>query len=165
MMLTAEPESNHVDRDFAGALPTLRLGFDLSFEELYRRDGLTRLDARFAEHIAAADSDLHRRLMAARVAPDALPAKAASELLIALAPHVEEFIAELFGIRSEVAALSRRHTELAAIYSVKRQFVQRRAVKQATADEAGKLDGGTLGAQLAEISGRRIFGAALCPMR
>ena len=131
----------------------MRLGCNLSFEELYRRAGLIRLDAQFIEHIAAADADLHRRLMVARAAPDSIPAKVSSELLIGLAPHVEEFIAELFNIRSEVAALSRRHTELAPVYSVKRQFVQRRAVKQVTADEAEQLDGEALGTELVETLG------------
>jgi histone H3/H4 len=134
MTLTAESASNHVDRDSADAPPALRLGCNLSFEELYRRAGLIRLDAQFIEHIAAADADLHRRLMVARAAPDAIPAKVSSELLIGLAPHVEEFIAELFNIRSEVAALSRRHTELAPVYSVKRTI---RAASRREASDGG----------------------------
>ena len=54
----------------------------------------------------------------ARADPGALDARAHSDLLIAAAPHLEDFIAELFGIRAEVAALAARHHELAPLYSV-----------------------------------------------
>ena len=69
------------------------------------------------------------RLMAARRDPDGLGHAAESDLLVELAPHVEDFLGELFGIAAEIRALQARHHELAPLYSVKRLFVQRRAVK------------------------------------
>jgi hypothetical protein len=112
----------------------LQLRFDLSFEDLYRRDGLVRLDAAFLQFLAEADAGLRRRLEAARAAPP--PAREESELLIALAPHVEDFIARLFGIEAELQALAARHHELAPLYSVKRLFVQRRALHKVKPEDA-----------------------------
>jgi len=112
----------------------LRLRFDLSFEDLYCRDGLVRLDAAFLQFLAEADAALRDRLVAARGAPPA--AKEESELLIALAPHLEDFIARLFGIEAEAHALAARHHELAPLYSVKRLFVQRRALHKVKPEDA-----------------------------
>jgi NADPH-dependent glutamate synthase beta subunit-like oxidoreductase/NAD(P)H-flavin reductase len=112
----------------------LRLRFDLAFEDLYSRDGLLRLDVAFLQFLAEADAGLRRRLEAARGTPPA--PKEESELLIALAPHVEDFIARLFSIEAEVQALAARHHELAPLYSVKRLFVQRRALHKVRPQDA-----------------------------
>jgi NADPH-dependent glutamate synthase beta subunit-like oxidoreductase/NAD(P)H-flavin reductase len=122
----------------------LVLQHGLSFADLHHRDGLTRLDAAFMEHLKAADAGLFSRLATARRAPDALGDKDESELLIELAPHLEDFIAALFGIRAAASALQERHDALAPVYAVKRLFVQRRAAKSATPEEAAKLDGAAL---------------------
>src|SRR5215831_8722095 len=106
----------------------LALQYELSFADLYDRDGLVRLDRAFVAHLANADVGLHNRLMAARQDPEAVERLEESNLLVDLAPHLEDFIGELFGIESEVRALQARHHELAPLYSVKRLFVQRRAV-------------------------------------
>ena len=103
--------------------PALRFGF--AFEDLYDREGLVRLDATFLGFVREVDAALADRLAAARQDPAALPAKAESELLVALAPHLEDFLAKLFGIESELHTLAGHHHELAPIYSVKRLFVQR----------------------------------------
>src|SRR6185503_4507454 len=107
------------------------LGFDIAFQDLYERDGLLRVDAAFAEFLEPA---LRERLHKARAAPPAT--KDESELLIALAPHLEDFLAKLFGIEREAAALAARHNELAPLWSVKRQFVQRRAMHKVKAEDA-----------------------------
>jgi NADPH-dependent glutamate synthase beta subunit-like oxidoreductase/NAD(P)H-flavin reductase len=118
----------------------LVLRHGLNFEDLYRRDGLERLDAAFVAHLQAADTALFNRLMAARRDPAALEALAESQLLIELAPHLEDFIAELFGIREQVRELQARHDALAPLYSVKRLFVQRRAVKGVSPEQAAAID-------------------------
>jgi NADPH-dependent glutamate synthase beta subunit-like oxidoreductase/NAD(P)H-flavin reductase len=104
----------------------MKLGFGIEFGDLYERAGLLRVDAAFREFIAGADGALAERLAAARAKPPA--GKEESDLLIALAPHVEDFLARLFGIEAEARALAERHNELAPLYSVKRLFVQRRAL-------------------------------------
>lgn len=112
--------------------PNLKYG--LAYADLYSREGLQRLDAAF---VAVLPQELAERLAAARLqAPEA---KAASDLILALAPHVDDFIASLFGITAEVAALNAAHHELAPLWLVKRQLVQRRAAKLLKPEEAEQL--------------------------
>src|SRR5438309_1086975 len=131
----------------------LALKHGLSFSDLYERDGLIRLDRAFVAHLAATDVGLHARLMAGRAEPEALDRKAESDLLVDLAPHVEDFLGELFGIAGEVRALQARHDKLAPLFSVKRLFVQRRAVKEIKEAEAGALNGHKLGEELETLIG------------
>jgi NADPH-dependent glutamate synthase beta subunit-like oxidoreductase/NAD(P)H-flavin reductase len=126
----------------------LSLGHGLGFADLYERDGLIRLDRAFVAHLGAVDQGLNDRLMAARAAPDALDRKAESDLLVDLAPHLEDFIGELFGIAPAVRELQARHDRLAPLYSVKRLFVQRRAVKEIKEAAASQLNGDRLGREL-----------------
>src|SRR6516162_7716258 len=107
----------------------LVLEHGLTFADLYDRESLIRLDKAFTAHSAGTDIRLHDRLMTARRNPDVIEPHDASSLLVDLAPYLEDFIGELFGIPGEVSALQARHHELAPLYSVKRLFVQRRAVK------------------------------------
>ncbi|MGH8746990.1 MAG: hypothetical protein ACREUK_10935, partial [Burkholderiales bacterium] len=119
----------------------LRLGFGIGFLDLYDRQALRALDGTFLDFLGEADASLRNRLAAARNATDGLTAKDESELLIALAPHLDDFIARLFGIEAEVQALAARHHELAPLYSVKRLFVQRRALHRIKGQEAQEVDG------------------------
>ena len=78
----------------------------------------------------------------------AVESKEESNLLIILAPLLEDFIAGLFNIRAEVSALQSRHNELGDLYTAKRLFVQRAAAKFSRADELPGLDGENLKEQL-----------------
>ena len=104
----------------------MNLAFDLVFQDLYTRDGLIRVDQAFVAFLGEADAALRARLLVARDHPPA--SREESELLVALAPHAEDFIARLFGIQAEARALAERHNALAPMWSVKRLFVQRRAL-------------------------------------
>ncbi len=114
----------------------LKLAHGLSFAEIHERDGLARLDAAFLGFLEASDSALKARLLAARENPAGLAAKAESALILEIAPHLDDFLAELFGVQAEFRALAARHHELAPLYAVKRQFVQRRAANKIKPDEA-----------------------------
>src|SRR5690606_13889833 len=92
--------------------------------------------AAFLDFLRQADAALADRLQKGREAPAPLPAKEESDLLVALAPHVEDFLATLFGIEAEAQALAARHHELAPLYSVKRLFVQRRAMHKVKPEDA-----------------------------
>ncbi len=138
----------------------LILRHDVAFEELYRRDGLVRLDAAFIRHLGGVDVALHNRLMAARRAPAALDRAGESGLLVALAPHLEDFIGELFGIGAELRALQAAHDALAPLSSVKRLFVQRRAVKGVTREAAAALDGAALARELEALTGEPLTEAS-----
>src|SRR5258707_13392316 len=123
---------------FADNSNLMQLGFGITFPDLYEREGLIRLDRAFVAYLGEADRSLADRLTAARAQPPA--GNAQSELLIALAPHVEDFIAKLFRIQAEGQALAEKHNELAPLYSVKRQFVQRRALHKVKPAELQQFD-------------------------
>ncbi len=134
----------------------LRLGFGATFADLYDRSGLARLDIRFLDRLQAADVALANRLLAARAAPETLSAKDEGNLLIELAPALERFIGELFGIEAEIGALAERASTLAPLYEIKRNFVQRRAVKAFKPDQLARLDGVKLAAELEALLGRPL---------
>lgn len=115
-------------RDFMRS--TDRLGFGVTFAELADRDGLVRLDRMFLHRLAAEEPELYRRLLSARALPDHLHPKELSDLITVLGPHVDSFIAELFGVVDEVRKLADRTRELDPIHACKRSFVQRQAVKR-----------------------------------
>ena len=119
--------------------PVLSHGF--SFNDLYDRDGLTRLDAAFAAWLQGVDAGLHARLMAARATPGELADKDESNLLIELARPLEDFIGALFDVAAPVAVLRGRHSRLAPLYDCKRLFVQRYVTRAIKADAALMLDG------------------------
>ncbi|MGH8718757.1 MAG: FAD-dependent oxidoreductase [Burkholderiales bacterium] len=131
----------------------LKLSYGLSFEDLYRREGLLKLDREFLGLLGARASELRRELDAARAKPEALSNKQESDLLIALGPHVDDFLAHLFDIEAEVSRSSARHKELEPLYRVKRAFVQRKAAVKIKADEAASFDGDALEAELAKVIG------------
>jgi NADPH-dependent glutamate synthase beta subunit-like oxidoreductase/NAD(P)H-flavin reductase len=126
----------------------LELSFGLLFEDLYARAGVLKLDCAFLKQLEEAAPALHTRLLEARGNPSSLAAKQHSELIIEIAPYLEDFIAELFGIEAELRALQHRHSELAPLYSVKRRFVQRKALTGMTVEKATELDGFALAAKL-----------------
>lgn len=132
----------------------LQLAFGLSFEDLYSREGLERLDAAFLRDLRATDAALAVRYEAVRADPSALEVKDASALLLDVAPHMEDFIATLFGIGKEVRALAEEHHALAPLYSCKRLFVQRRAMKAVKPAEAEGLDALALRAELEKLIGQ-----------
>jgi NADPH-dependent glutamate synthase beta subunit-like oxidoreductase/NAD(P)H-flavin reductase len=135
---------------------SLSLAFDLRFEDLYRRDGLARLDGCFVQFLKGRNTDLHNRLMAGRAAPEGVAGKDYSDLIVELAVELEDFIAALFGIARDVDALRSRHDALAPLYAVKRLFVQRRAAKKYSPEQAATFDGQALGAQLETLIGGEL---------
>ncbi len=136
----------------------LTLAHGLAFADLYSIDGVHRIDSLFIAHLRAADAALADRLSAARADPGVLAPKEESTLLIDVAPHVEDFLSHLFGIGSEVRALEARHHELAPLFAIKRQFVQRKAANAYKADAAAEFDGPALRAALESRVGGPVTG-------
>ncbi|MGA8028447.1 MAG: FAD-dependent oxidoreductase, partial [Bryobacteraceae bacterium] len=120
----------------------------LTFEDLYEREGMVKLDGIFLGELKATAHSLHARLLATREDPTSLDAKQQSELIIELAPYLEDFLGHLFGIEPELHELQFRHSELAPLYSVKRRFVQRKALTGYTEEKASAIDGFAVGAEL-----------------
>ena len=94
--------------------------------------------------------------MLARQNAAVLAPKQESELLIALAPHVDEFIAWLFDIDKEVTALTARHHALNPIFGVKRNFVQRKAMHKVKSEDAERVDGLALARKLEALFGESL---------
>jgi NADPH-dependent glutamate synthase beta subunit-like oxidoreductase/NAD(P)H-flavin reductase len=124
------------------------LGFGTRFEDLYAREGLVRLDALFLQELQSTAAPLHARLLEGRANPESIPAKDQSELIIELAPYVEDFLGDLFGITSEIQALQARHNDLAPLFAFKRKFIQKRAISGVTKEQASAIDGLSLAAEL-----------------
>jgi NADPH-dependent glutamate synthase beta subunit-like oxidoreductase/NAD(P)H-flavin reductase len=140
-----------VARAFILMTESLNLGFDLRFDDLYCRDGLVRLDSRFVEFLSSQDPQLCERLTAARREPERVAGKDESDLIVELGPYLEGFVAALFRIGSDVRELQARHETLAPLYSVKRQFVQRRASKKYGLKDAATFDGAALRRELERL--------------
>src|SRR4051812_34352595 len=90
----------------------LELAFGLDFNDLYRREGLERVDRAFRQSLLEADAALAERYEAARAAPDTLAYKAEAELLMAVSPHFDRFVARLFAIEDEWQDLHESHHAL-----------------------------------------------------
>src|SRR5258706_6759311 len=80
--------------------PQLSLAYGLRFADLYAREGLVAVDQRFIEHLRERDAAAAGRFLAARAAPEALAYKDEADLLIAIAPELDRFIAKLFDIEA-----------------------------------------------------------------
>ncbi len=140
--------------DAAPVADAVNLGFGFSFPELAARDGLVRLDRVFLDRLASEDTPLHDRLLAARAAPDSVAVPDESELVVALAPHLDGFVAALFGIEAETLALAHQTHALDPIHACKRLFVQRQAVKKYPDPSA--FDGAALRAELEARFGEAV---------
>jgi len=140
-------------------MTALSLAFGFNFEDLYDDRALLRVDAAFLDLVGGMDADLAARLIAAREGPAALDDKAEADLLLDLSPFVDVFVGRLFSIEGPLKALSGQHLDLEVLYTCKRLFVQRRALKGKKAEDAEGLDGVKLEAHLASK-----FGGALTQM-
>ena len=121
-------------------MTALELAFGLQFTDLYRRDGLLAVDRAFCDRLAETDPDLSRKLRAARRHADSLSPRERSALMLDLTVPLERFLVDLFGIADEFAALVEQHAALAPVFRVKRNFVQRRAIKGMKPEALADLD-------------------------
>ncbi len=108
----------------------LSLAFDLKFSDLYCRDGLLKIHQHFDAYLYKYDEGLCLRWRDALNDPSALTEKEESVLLMDVAPLLESFIAQLFGIVPSVLSLKQSYSEISIIPFIKRQFVQRFALKK-----------------------------------
>lgn len=97
----------------------------ISFTDLQTLEGLTRLDALFLDFLNHQNSELLTRLLEARSCPDSLRKLEESALLLSIAPFVEDFLAQFFGVEEEVAVF-REEAEKASLQKpLKRQPYER----------------------------------------
>lgn len=136
----------------------MQLNFNISFSNLYTRNGLIKLDETFLNYIKSCDESLFCSLIEARKKAASssmssqchLPSSQCStlgsrkqegrsstgmtdsQLIIDLSYLLDEFIAKLFNVEKEIEELKKKHNNFAVIYKCKRLFVQRYALKKYT---------------------------------
>ncbi|MFP3032510.1 MAG: glutamate synthase subunit beta, partial [Wolbachia sp.] len=136
----------------------MQLNFNISFSNLYTRNGLIKLDETFLNYIKSCDESLFCSLIEARekAASSSMSSQchppssqcstlgsrkqegrsatwmADSQLIIDLSYLLDEFIAKLFNVEKEIEELKKKHNNFAVIYKCKRLFVQRYALKKYT---------------------------------
>ena len=106
----------------------LQLAFGLAFDDLYRLDGLERVDAAWDAFLGTHRPALASRYRAARHNPASLEPREEAALLIEAGPVLDAFIGELFGISEALELLTTAHSRLEPLYRVKWKFVKRQAL-------------------------------------
>lgn len=101
--------------------------YGLDFKALFQVAGLNKLDSEFLIFLTQRNPDLKQRLLDYREGRDALTAVGTSELLLDVAPHINEFVANLFGITTALENARADTLSHDAILQFKSVFVQRRA--------------------------------------
>jgi len=134
----------------------LTLSNGLSFKDLYDIEGLVRIDSLFLDNLRQIDEDLYKRLIETRKAPNNLEQKEISDLMLALAPHLDSFLVGLFNIGEAASSLKTKQKNLDNLYDCKRLFVQRQSAKEYPQNEAETFDGPALAGEL-----EKLFGTSL----
>ncbi len=93
----------------------------LQIRELYTHEGLTNLHDKFCKFLEKASKDLFLQLQSI--------SDYDAGFALQLAPYIEEFIVDVFGLAEEVQALCKYENSFTNIHRCKRQFIQRYAVK------------------------------------
>ncbi|MFI5301318.1 MAG: FAD-dependent oxidoreductase, partial [Polyangiales bacterium] len=115
----------------AAARPALSLGFGFSCADLYDPTALARLDREFRNALATADDVLSARFEAYRASNGAsLRGHDESALLIEVGRHLEGFVARLFGIEAEAAALHVDADGERAVSRMKKELWKKRGLKR-----------------------------------
>jgi NADPH-dependent glutamate synthase beta subunit-like oxidoreductase/NAD(P)H-flavin reductase len=102
---------------------------DYTFADLFTASGLSRLDASFLSKVAQSNPTLHADIVAYRQETRQFEPIALSELLLAIAPPLEEFLIELFDIEEAAALAEARTISYNPISAFKKYFVLKRAKK------------------------------------
>jgi NADPH-dependent glutamate synthase beta subunit-like oxidoreductase/NAD(P)H-flavin reductase len=118
---------------------------DFNYSDLYRPERLRQLTAAFYAELRLADATLHADLMTytRERGANLRGTRAESELLIAAAPHLSRFLAQLFGVEVERAAHMERITAQDAVFRFK-TFITRRALKRVPPEQALTFDADTI---------------------
>ena len=108
----------------------LRLGVDgFSYPDLCQPDRLRALHDRFDDEVRQAAPAFWARWDDYRRSPDAArPATETSALLVEMAAHVSAFVARLFGVESELAAIREDTRRQDPLFRFKVDFVRRRVL-------------------------------------
>jgi len=98
-----------------------------NFADFFTAEGLARLDAEFRAQLAAERPELAEKLMDYRAGRIGAQGQESSALLLELAPILETFLARLFAIEADNAALQQSTRSHDPVMAFKKHFVLRRA--------------------------------------
>jgi NADPH-dependent glutamate synthase beta subunit-like oxidoreductase/NAD(P)H-flavin reductase len=102
-----------------------------AWADLFRPERLRDLHELFLAELAGAAPAVAERFAAYRTSQGAgMGPEAISDVLVETAPHVGAFVARLFGVSDERAALLTEAERIAPIFRMKDQLVKRRALKR-----------------------------------
>ncbi|MCW9035458.1 MAG: FAD-dependent oxidoreductase [Rhodospirillales bacterium] len=137
-------------------MTTMKLAHGLQFQDLYTLSGLHKIDDQFLDHLAKTNIELQQQLERGRAEANNLNRQEQADIMLALAPEMDRFIGELFGVSQELNELSQRHRDLTILYDCKHLFVQRRAAKAHSVDEAMTFDGPAMEKELTPLFGGKF---------
>ncbi len=134
----------------------MKLGLpEFTYEDLHDPHGLARLHQAFVTRLEADDAALAERYVAYRdSAGRTLEGPVESELLVAVSRHVSRFLASLFGVEAELAALERRALADRVIFDFKKRFMARRVFGRTAPEGATEQDFPALDAQAGALLGQ-----------
>jgi len=127
-----------------------------AYADLYDPARLAELAEVFYRELGVADAPLAAEFARYRAARgEGWAARAESDLLVRVAPHLSLFVARLFGVERERAALVEKARDEAVIFEFKKLFIQRRVRKlPAEAVLAAVQDFARLDAEVRGLRGR-----------
>ncbi|MBX9697116.1 MAG: FAD-dependent oxidoreductase, partial [Alphaproteobacteria bacterium] len=106
----------------------MKLSQELTCSDLYTKEGLRALDARFVAFVEQFDPKIVQRLLELRLKGGG-DSRVESEMIVDLAPFLERFLQDLFMLPQ-----ANELEDLRRLYSVKRYFVQRILLKEKNAN-------------------------------
>lgn len=101
------------------------LSFGFTFEDLYEREGLLRLNLEFEKFLKEKNYEIHNLFDNLKINSKEFSKKEESYILIETARVLEDFLANLFLIEQENLELQKKHHIHNKIYKVRREFVQK----------------------------------------
>ncbi|MGE0791564.1 MAG: FAD-dependent oxidoreductase [Sandaracinaceae bacterium] len=126
-----------------------RPGF--AFADLFDTAGLARLDADFVRFVAARDAAAHALLLDGRARD--LDALAVSARVVELAPHVEAYLTELFGIEEALRARRPADDADAVVFDFRKRFAKKRLLKPKARPPLPEEARARVGAAIAHLAG------------
>ncbi len=126
---------------------------NFTFQDLFQPHRLAELTEGFFEEVRAKDPEIFRRFDEYRKTKGAgLSAVEISLRLTEIAPYLDDFVARLFGVEQECAALRLRTMREEVIFEVKREFFIRRALRNVAKEAALRLPAEDLDGQVRVLS-------------
>ncbi len=132
----------------------MQLGFNILFQDLYNLYSLEKLDKIFCAFLLKNNQEIYQKLKKARAGE----VEDESELIIEIAPYLEEFIiTKLFLLAKELKTIRKKTTNLDNFFKAKRLFVQRKVAKKYQLAEIKLFDIKEISKKIAVILGDYYF--------